>query len=673
MRSNSQKTGFVKWGLGCLWVVCMLSCRPYASDVESVLSLAGENRRELEAVLEHYQDSGLKRKAAEFLIGNMAGLAVPDSAALAARTDFYLMADSVRRKYKTAQRARWAILIDSLWDVCKERNRYAPVKHVPLCQVVSARQMITEIELAFAAWQANALTRDCSWDDFCEYILPFYRDAYFALDDARSYFFREHAGKYYKDARLDVRAATDSVLIRYKDIEYDTFYASDIPALSAGALMRVGGGRCTERGEFNSQLLSALGMPVAVDFVPQWGNRNEHHSWNVLVLKGRKYAFDPFWHQNNWIYDGLYDNTGRYDPYEWGEFRAPKVYRKTYATHWESSLLDKGIPLEDIPPLFRNFKMKDVTDEYAETADVEVLLTETPPEKAVYAYLCIYDYTGWKPVQFGKIKQGRALFRRMGKNMVYLPCYYKGGRLLPAALPFLLGRNGSRQQLEPLDGKPDTVAIAGADPFVYWSIRYLHCMSGTRIMGCDRPDGEEHYLGSISSHLTLEHTTLRLYGAAPCRFVRMYLPSDSLALGDLAFYASGKKIRVKGVTSSLLPLSEHEQTGHLFDAFKTTCFRGKASRNLVDIDLGQSYKLDSIEVFPYFRPNVFTGEVYELQYWNGNGWTLLERKEGNPYCLFFSPVPRNALLRLVHCARPGGQCKTNERVFIYRDGEVIWM
>ena len=265
MRSNSQKTGFVKWGLGCLWIICILSCRPYASDVESVLSLAGENRRELEAVLEHYQDSGLKRKAAEFLIGNMAGLAVPDSAALAVRTDFYLMADSVRKKYKAAQRARWAILIDSLWDVCKERNRYAPVKHVPLCQVVSARQMITEIELAFAAWQANALTRDCSWDDFCEYILPFYRDAYFALDDARSYFFREHAGKYYKDARQDVRAATDSVLIRYKDIEYDTFYASDIPALSRRSLY----------GTWRVQLATAFGFRDAGcgGFCPSMGKQ----------------------------------------------------------------------------------------------------------------------------------------------------------------------------------------------------------------------------------------------------------------------------------------------------------------------------------------------------------------------------------------------------------------
>ena len=56
----------------------------------------------------------------------------------------------------------------------------------------------------------------------------------------------------------------------------------------------MGGGTCVEKGVFNSLLFSALGMPITVDFVPLWGNRAGEHSWNVLVMNGKHYAFDPF-------------------------------------------------------------------------------------------------------------------------------------------------------------------------------------------------------------------------------------------------------------------------------------------------------------------------------------------------------------------------------------------
>ena len=48
------------------------SCSHY-SRLNEVLKLAGENQSELEKVLNHYQDSGLKFDAARFLIENMPG------------------------------------------------------------------------------------------------------------------------------------------------------------------------------------------------------------------------------------------------------------------------------------------------------------------------------------------------------------------------------------------------------------------------------------------------------------------------------------------------------------------------------------------------------------------------------------------------------------------------
>ena len=49
----------------------LLNFCTYRSHLDDVLNLSGPNRPELERVLTHYQDSGLKLNAACFLIENM--------------------------------------------------------------------------------------------------------------------------------------------------------------------------------------------------------------------------------------------------------------------------------------------------------------------------------------------------------------------------------------------------------------------------------------------------------------------------------------------------------------------------------------------------------------------------------------------------------------------------
>lgn len=60
-------------------------------------------------------------------------------------------------------------------------------------QVVTARQMIAEIDLAFRVWKENVYSRDCPFEEFCEYILPFYRGS-FVLDGSRADFANEYKG-----------------------------------------------------------------------------------------------------------------------------------------------------------------------------------------------------------------------------------------------------------------------------------------------------------------------------------------------------------------------------------------------------------------------------------------------------------------------------------------------
>lgn len=153
----------------------------------------------------------------------------------------------------------------------------------------------------------------------------------------------------------------------------------------------------------------------------------------------------------------------------------------------------------------------DVSSEYFETADVTVELTGEAPQGVKYAYLAVFGYQDWHPVQWAKIENGRAVFREMGKDMVYLPVYYKRGGLLPAAEPFRLRNDGT---MEKLSGNEETEEVAvrmvtGA-PAYDQNREYLGCMKGSRIVGLldgnqkkNCADGRTRWLCS------------RLYGRCP--------------------------------------------------------------------------------------------------------------------------------------------------------------
>ena len=151
-----------------------------------------------------------------------------------------------------------------------------------------------------------------------------------------------------------------------------------IPMFDASTFERLKRGLCIHRCWYNSLLLSSVGMPVAVDIVPAWGNRNNSHTWNVIVMDGESYAFEAFWDDDRWKYKRIYNNMS--SDSLWGRFRLLKVYRYTYSNHPEGPVTDRKVNREDIPPLFRNIKKKDVSHEYFETHDVEVELTAPIPE-----------------------------------------------------------------------------------------------------------------------------------------------------------------------------------------------------------------------------------------------------------------------------------------------------
>ena len=103
---------------------------------------------------------------------------------------------------------------------------------------------------------------------------------------------------------------------------------------------------------------------------------------------------------------------------------------------------------EEIPPLFKNPGIQDITDQYVVCEDIEVpLWNEKHPKE--YVYLCCYDIIGWNPVCWGRPEGSKVRFPKMGVNMLYLPAYYNDGEIRPAGDAFILTREGKLRKLLP--------------------------------------------------------------------------------------------------------------------------------------------------------------------------------------------------------------------------------
>ena len=198
-----------------LFLPFLFSCHK-KSNLEQALGLAGENRTELEKVLEHYSkkpEDKLKLKAARFLIENMDSYYSVISPELEV---FYSTLDSIFTL--TNQGDEITKEQEALLAQMNKPNQ-SDFELIPDLQCVSAEFLIDNIDRAFEAWNSS-FANDMNFDDFCEFLLPYKVNAADRPDDWRSIYI----DTFYPFVKygLDTSCRLDSgILLHYPSIEMD--------------------------------------------------------------------------------------------------------------------------------------------------------------------------------------------------------------------------------------------------------------------------------------------------------------------------------------------------------------------------------------------------------------------------------------------------------------------
>ncbi|WP_236974536.1 hypothetical protein [Membranihabitans maritimus] len=138
-----------------------------SDELEKALSLATDNQLELEKVLDHYSEDHLKYQAAEYLITNMVPYQYNEIL-----PGYESVFDSMTNVTLTDDAKRTSVFKTLLTEKAKEvGNQPGAIKYD--IREVSSEFLIENIDLAFEAWQEIPEDKRATFQEFCQYILPY--------------------------------------------------------------------------------------------------------------------------------------------------------------------------------------------------------------------------------------------------------------------------------------------------------------------------------------------------------------------------------------------------------------------------------------------------------------------------------------------------------------------
>jgi hypothetical protein len=215
---------------------------------------------------------------------------------------------------------------------------------------------------------------------------------------------------------------------------------------------------------------------------------------------------------------------------------------------------------ENVPPLLRNEFIKDVTSQYVSTKNIRIKILKSAGDGLSVAHLCVFNNESWIPIANGKISDGYALFKNIGRNAVYLPVYYKKGEGVPAGNPFILYKDGRLVPIKIDRHKTQSVFLSRKYPLNGIKIWWLTLMGQGLFQGANRADFEDAItLYRIPDTISMKMNLSVISKPASYRYVRYLFPENkSGSLGEVAFYKdkkgneplTGKWIWADGVDSS---------------------------------------------------------------------------------------------------------------------------
>ena len=593
----------------CSIIIALTSCTK--TRLEQALCASGSHRQELEKVLTYYSHNlgdSLKWQAACYLIENM-----PSHISRTNET-YASYCHSIDNLDWQPEKAAFAKLIPlySLHSFIGDTQTVEDIRQI------SSNYLIQHIDYVFKLRDSLPWVKELSFEDFCEYMLPYRISDEVPIDwEATGRTLKKQVNLTdFDDLKYSVDFLTSELTEKLK---LQQTYSIILPQIGTHNF------DCIDEAYRKLLYYKLLGIPVSLDYVPYWSNADGGHYWAA--------PFDPLQksHSDYWEL----------------KYRAPKIYRKSFRKQIHSDLPED----EYIPTFFRENRYRDVTDEYIKTSDVKI---DIPPKtKTRYQYLAVFNSRAWQPVAQSR----KGVFRKMGRETVYLPVAYTkiGQQIL--SYPFILDAYGDVTILKPDSNKCHSMNLQRKFPYGSRKEIFNYWGEGTVILGANDSLFQKHdTIHVIEGNTGMGYHHWHIAPTKSYRYIRI-APTRYIEIAELDLYdCNGEKLPVK-----LNGMDKNLQAATDGNILTYSTIRWGA-----DINLGKSTVLREIRYLGRNDGNnVFAGDEYELLYMDKNGWVSAGKKKATGETITFEQVPSGALYWLRNRSRG-----KEERIFTYTDGHV---
>lgn len=634
--------------LCALFIFFAIACSKYSPELESALELAGDNREELEKVIDNYKgpDNSQKRRAAEFLIMNM-----PNH-----HTNNSVLLDTFRHYLVSQDKLIWGTLntFEKEYGSLKQ-TQYEKTFDI---KTITAGYLICNIESSFRIWKEAPWGKHISFEDFCEEVLP-YRVGTEPLEDWKETYhsiFQPILDSLYHG---DDPVKACSLLCEYVTVNPEKWiYQSglSVPGLGASTMLRARYGSCKDQAEFLMYVMRSVGLPVGMDIIVQNpDNSFTGHFWNyVRGTDGNYFSFD-FYEQK----PGKPRDRGR---------KLGRVYRLCFASQQESLPFQNN--RDHIPGVLNRKLLRDVSQYYFPDREIALYAGQDSYEGKIM-YLSVFNNTRWIPMAWSKVERDSVRFRYMESGIAYMPYAYYDERYATFADPVLYYDDGRIVQVKPDKEKRQNVILKRKYKiFDYWKKFRIRSVGG-RFQGANKPD----FSDAITLHTVPESVDMEYYDIAvpPGNFHYLrYLSADSgyNNMAEIYFFSGETELKGKIIGTDGFQGNYPERTKEaVFDGDPLTFYdAAEASGSWVGLDLEVPRAVTGLRYLIRNDDNaVRPGDRYELVYWDDGEWVSLGEQTADRTELKYEDVPSGALF-LLHNHTRGKE----ERPFTYENGQQVW-
>jgi len=671
-----------------LCVISFFSCTSDSDRIKESLKQAGDNQVELEKVIQYYSEhveDSLKLKSAIFLIEHMPFYG-----------SFYgTRVDSVDQYFEDIREPKSSVINDKSRETISlemlEKYSQQGLSHSYIYdnKKVSFKYLVNNIEMAFRAWD-NATWKDSvSFEQFCEYILP-----YRIRNEKLEYWRNSIYENYLQDTSLYNSSRSMSNLYqRYaingmRDIGPHDFYQNYRYEMNYDQMNLMTMGSCIENTCLNLYRLRALGFPATYDYVTNWGNRAVNlHAMIGDATKGKQ-TVHLFSNINEPIDStNLVSNAMRLhhdfkdDDLPKGLYvqhikTVSKVWRYTWSVNEEILGIYENAPTQEIYRPLLKVNITDVSNQYVDVADIKIELSEKFSDYKV-VYLAVFDRSGWEPVAYGVPNKGGLVeFNNIGKHILYLPVVYDLNSCIPIGDPFVVDDDGDIKKKSLNRAKMQDVKILRKFPLFGSIAENSLNMKDIYFEGANSPDFKDAQLLHKLDYYPFDMERVKVSNPNKFRYVRCCL-SETVGsdIVELEYYGKVGQdtILLKG-TPFIHPDYTKERTlkavALAFDGdYLTRYGTSPKINNWFALDLGDNNASEITDIHYCTKTDanfIIPNNDYELYYWDDE-WVFFDDVKADDYFLEFRDVPSDGVYWL-KCTTEGRE----ERAFTYEDGTQIW-